>query len=148
LFLAFSLTYGIGAIMLAIFVTVIVRRPPVAVVSVIGLGILLIVIDNMVKVALKDVGYCFLASLNMYTAFRLGIKAASNFEMRLVDLGWTNMFAESSHSFSFGMAFLMLKLDILILILLICYLDTVIPTDDAPRQHPLFFLKVALVVLS
>lgn len=63
-----------------------------------------------------------------------------------MDLGWFNMFDESSHSFSFGFAFLMLKIDIVILLLLICYLDAVVPNDGSPRRHPLFFLEVICVL--
>lgn len=43
-----------------------------------------------------------------------------------------------------GLAMLMLAFDFIWMTLLAFYLDCVFPTDDSPRENPLFFLRVFL----
>lgn len=49
-----------------------------------------------------------------------------------------NIFANSAHSFSFGFATIMICIDICLMIIISLYLDSVWPTDESPRRHPLF----------
>lgn len=65
-----------------------------------------------------------------------------------MDLGWLNMFNKTEMSFSFGFAFLMLIFDNIIMAILIYYLDSVVPTDDAPRKHPLFFFNKVKIYMN
>lgn len=60
----------------------------------------------------------------------------------VMDLGWLNMFAGSSLSFSFGLAYVMLLLNCGLLAFLIFYWDAVFPTDDSPRRSPFFIFGV------
>jgi hypothetical protein len=117
-------------------------------------------IDNYLVIN-DNLAYCLLAALNPATAFRLGaeVVATSDVQSKLLEfpqpphiplisirseggLGWTDLFADPLHPFSVGYAFVMLLADTGLLLLLIYYVDAVLPTDDSPRRHPLFFLKV------
>uniref|UniRef100_A0A915E7R5 ABC transporter domain-containing protein n=1 Tax=Ditylenchus dipsaci TaxID=166011 RepID=A0A915E7R5_9BILA len=141
LFVAFSLAYGLSTILFAVLITTIVRRPAAAVMTIILGWIGLIAFNSLLKTSMNDVGFSMLASLNSFTAFKLGINAAGNYETRMEDLGWFNCFAGSTRSFTLGLAFLMLLFDCLCMALMIYYLDCVVPTDDSPRKPMLFFLK-------
>lgn len=64
----------------AIFISVVVRTSPGLIVVFAWLG--LAAIDYILSPATTDVLFCFFASLNPYTAFKLGVKAATSYEMR------------------------------------------------------------------
>ncbi|KAI1729462.1 ABC transporter domain-containing protein [Ditylenchus destructor] len=141
LFVMFSLVYGLSAILFAVLITTLIRKPSAGLTCLVVGWIALLILNMAVKPSMNDVGMSMLASLNYFTAFKLGIGAASNYEIRMEDLGWLNMFSGSTTSFTFGLAFLMLLFDCVLMVALIYYLDSVVPTDESPRKHPLFFLR-------
>lgn len=158
LFVTMSLIYGIAAITFSILISVIFRKPALAIAAVVLIWFGLGVVDYFLKPALSQIGYCFFSSLNIFTAFRLGVQAASSYETRckfffrnlpniflVLHLGWLNMFADSTHEFSVGFAMIMLIVDICIMSFFIFYLDAVVPTDDSPRKSPFFIFPVSFL---
>jgi hypothetical protein len=59
----------------------------------------------------------------------------------VLHFGWLDIFAGSTQQFTLGLAMIMLMFDCALFFCLICYLDSVLPTDDSPKRHPLFFLQ-------
>uniref|UniRef100_A0A7E4WE17 ABC transporter domain-containing protein n=1 Tax=Panagrellus redivivus TaxID=6233 RepID=A0A7E4WE17_PANRE len=140
LFVPFCLLFSVAVILISILVSVCSRRTSVAIVAMFVIWFGMYQLDDYLDLTPTRIGTCFLGSLNVLSAFTLGIQAMGSFESRTIHLNWINVFAESTVSFSIGCAFLMLIVDILIMLVLIYYFDNVWPTDDAPRKHPLFFL--------
>uniref|UniRef100_A0A1I7SQX2 ABC transporter domain-containing protein n=1 Tax=Bursaphelenchus xylophilus TaxID=6326 RepID=A0A1I7SQX2_BURXY len=138
LFIVFSLLFAIASIMFGILISALIRKPTLALIAALVGWIGFFVIDMMYTVSLIKIPQCFLASLNVFTALKLGISAMRMSETTTSYIGWTNMFANSSHTFTVGLALLMLVFDILIMLLLALYLDAVCPTDSSPRRHPWF----------
>uniref|UniRef100_A0A183BIK8 ABC transporter domain-containing protein n=1 Tax=Globodera pallida TaxID=36090 RepID=A0A183BIK8_GLOPA len=97
---------------------------------------------------LHSVGGCLLASLNPVAAFGLGVQVACTFETRMFHLGWFQLFSGSFNQFSVGLAMLMLLFDSVLFALFSFYMDSVWPTDESPRRHPLFFLQLFGIQLS
>ncbi|KAE9555651.1 hypothetical protein FO519_001122 [Halicephalobus sp. NKZ332] len=139
-FIPFCLIFGVAAVVFCILVSVLFRKTSLAVAAVILLWLGLYALDTHIKLSPTNIGLSILQSLNVFSAFHLGLLAMGRYESRLIDLNLMNVFAESTTSFSVGLAFVMLLIDIVIMTLLIFYLDAVWPTDDSPRRHPLFFL--------
>jgi ABC-type multidrug transport system fused ATPase/permease subunit len=127
-----------GAIVFAVLISTIFRKSAIAIAVAIISWIGLMVLDSFYTTSLTNIPHCFLVSLNIYTAFKLGIKSAIMAETSATYLGWTNMFTNSTHSFTFGFATIMLIFDIVLMILISLYLDAVWPTDDSPRRSPFF----------
>lgn len=138
LFVEFSILYGMASIMFAVLFSTIFRKSAVALTSAIIFWIFLIVLDSFYTTSLTNISHCFLVSLNIFTAFKLGIKSAIMAETSATYLGWSTMFTNSSHSFTFGFATIMIIFDIVLMILISLYLDAVWPTDDSPRRSPFF----------
>jgi hypothetical protein len=59
----------------------------------------------------------------------------------VLDLGWLSIFSGSTQQFTLGWAMIMLIFDSTLFSFLIYYLDSVLPTDDSPKRHPLFFFE-------
>uniref|UniRef100_A0A7E4WCV7 ABC transporter domain-containing protein n=1 Tax=Panagrellus redivivus TaxID=6233 RepID=A0A7E4WCV7_PANRE len=140
LFVPFCLLFSIPVVLTSILVSVCFRKSSLAIVAIFIIWFGMCKLDEYLDLTPTRIGSCFLGSLNIYTAFRLGVQVMGSFESRMIRLNWLNMFAESTVSFSVGCAFLMLILDIFLMLVLIYYFDNVWPTDDSPRKHPLFFL--------
>ncbi|CAD5216495.1 unnamed protein product [Bursaphelenchus okinawaensis] len=140
LFVALSLLFAIAAIMFGILVSALIRKPTLALITTLIGWIFFMIVDALYSVSLIQIPQCFLASLNVYTAFKLGITAIRMSETTTSYLGWLNMFTNSSHTFTVGLAMIMIILDIVVMMLLALYLDAVLPTDSSPRKHPLFIL--------
>lgn len=83
--MAFSLSYAIASLLFSVLISVIIPRSSISLTIVIAGWCALFAIDWVVKPALNEVGSCLIASLNFFTAFRLGVKAASSFEARRIN---------------------------------------------------------------
>jgi hypothetical protein len=59
----------------------------------------------------------------------------------VLDLGWLDIFSGSTQQFTIGLAMIMLIFDCTLFSFLIYYLESVLPTDDSPKRHPLFFFQ-------
>jgi hypothetical protein len=59
----------------------------------------------------------------------------------VLDIGWLTIFSGSTQQFTIGLAMIMLIFDCALFSFLIYYLDSVLPTDDSPKRHPLFFFQ-------
>jgi hypothetical protein len=74
--------FAFSALLIAVLISVIVKRSSLAIISILGAWITLVVTSMYMDVSLNSVAYCFLASFNVVMAFKLGVKSASSFETR------------------------------------------------------------------
>lgn len=73
----FSILFGMGAIVFSVLVSTIFRKSSIALAVAVVAWIGFIVLDNFYTTSLTNIPHCFLASLNIFTAFKLGIKSAT-----------------------------------------------------------------------
>lgn len=76
LFVVFSLAFAVAAISFGLLCSVVVRKPTLALTAALMAWVMLIVLDGLYSVSPTNIAHCFLCSLNVYSAFKLGVKAA------------------------------------------------------------------------
>jgi hypothetical protein len=59
----------------------------------------------------------------------------------VLDIGWLTIFSGPQQQFTIGLAMIMLIFDCILFSFLIYYLESVLPTDDSPKRHPLFLFQ-------